>query len=254
LIVLRDGSRYRGIILESIPKDHITIAITRDELRRIPFEEVVYAGPLEGAKRRSLVSAQATTPLEKDQSLAMKSVTKIGESMVHIRTKTPGLVVWIAEIPSTSNATTDTGFRRLCEAPCREPIEHGRYRLAYSLGDRKPLEVKSVVNVTREGTLEAEIRSMAPQRILGWIVFGLSAATGTALISASTATASTSRRDKLIAGGIATMAGGSALGLPLALTSDTALVVDLDATPVNGNPTRDGETGAFKGLSWIGQF
>jgi predicted cobalt transporter CbtA len=252
-VILRDGSRYRGLIVESIPDDHISIAIAEGTLRQLPFEEVVYAGPSKTAPASPVVATRTASRDERPHTETKRRSPKPGESMVHFRTRTPELTVWVAEVSNGPNGPTDSGFRRLCEAPCSEPLEHGLYRLAYSRADSRPLEVKSNININREAAVEADISSRRGTRVAGWVILGLGAATGTVLLSL-TFDPLKGRRDGYIVGGVAALALGPTLGLPLALTSDTAIVAEVGLPRSTPNTPNAGDTGTYNGLAWTGRF
>lgn len=256
LVVLKDGSRYRGTIVETVPDDHILIEVAKDTVRQVSMADVVYAGPLKSGPPMTTIAGAPTQP--RIQSPASDSgstrIASPGEEMVHFQSKTPGLVVWVAAEPSEFNNGQVGGFERFCDTPCSKPLRSGIYRIAYSVGADKPLESKLRISIQRETWLEGAFVSNRSQRVFGWIVLGLGAATGTLMLStAAGLNTGDHRRKSYVTAGVVGLVGGLALGLPLGLSSDKAIVVELSPPELAKNGV-SGSQVSYNGFSFVGRF
>jgi hypothetical protein len=271
LVVLKNGSRFRGKIIEAIAGDHISIEVAPGSVRQVSMAEVTYAGPLKmgppmTAMTLSPAPSVSPTPVAAADPVASVSPTpsapvpaaatelsaKPGEALVSFQTKTPGLIVWVAAESPLPNQ--GSGFKRLCEAPCHYPLQLGNYKIAYSVGSDKPLEAKNLVRITKDSTFETEVVSHRVGRTIGWVILGLGAATGTVLVSTAAGFhQGDPRRKKYATNGVLSVAGGVMIGLSLGLMSDTAVVVELAPPTQDKNPTASPEA-SYNGLSFVGRF
>jgi hypothetical protein len=273
LVVLKNGSRFRGKIIEAIAGDHISIEVAPGAMRQVSMAEVTYAGPLKLGPPMTAITLNPAAPVSPTPvadvaadpvapvsptppapvtAVATELSAKPGEALVNFQTKTPGLIVWVAAESPLSKQVS--GFKRLCEAPCRYPLQLGNYKIAYSIGSDKPLEAKNLVRIAKDSTIETEIVSHRVGRTIGWVILGLGAATGTVLVSTAAGFhQGDPRRKKYATNGVLSVAGGVMIGLSLGLMSDTAVVVEL-APPTQGkNPTASPQA-SYNGLSFVGRF
>lgn len=263
VVLLADGTRYRGTILEAVAGDHVLIRIAKDTLREAPMEEVVYAGPAQGAPamqpQRGVRAATSATGAANAASAATYSAAPSeerplgpGEVWVHFETGTPSLTVWLSPMDRPDRG----GLSRLCEAPCKRAVPEGKYRVAFSVGDRKPREAASALNLRHEAWLRADLESRRGARVLGFVTLGIGALVGTLVISSAIPLWQYTDKDRamnrtLIGAGL--LGGGLAIGLPLGLMGDTAVVVALPRP----NQTRDfiqSGSDEFRGLALRGSF
>lgn len=253
LVILKDGTRYRGTILEAVANDHILIQIAADTLREAPMSEVVYAGSVQEAPATGPIKGAMPPAMEpvKGTPTAESRAPQLGEVVVHFQTRTPELIVWMEEVESP----TAVGMVRFCEAPCSRPVMKGQYRVFYSVGDSKPRAVSSTLNLTRETWLEGNLESERNTRVFGFVVLGIGGTVGSILLS-SAAAMSTVKPDTAsnhALAGAAFIAGGLMLGLPLGLTRDTAVVVEVSGPEFVAHATSGGQR-RFSGLSLRGSF
>jgi hypothetical protein len=269
LVVLKDGSRYRGKIVEAVAGEHILIEVSPGTVRQLLMTEVVYAGPIKMGPPMTAVVTGAPAPapaplnsflagptapaLSNPVTVATTEVSaKPGEAIAHFQSKTPGLIVWVASEPLQANQ--GTGFKRLCETPCSYPLLFGDYRIAYSIGASTPRESKSRIRIQRETHFETELVSNRAPRVLGWVVLGIGAAAGTVMLSTGVGLPpGDERRSKYVTGGVVALAGGVLVGLALGLTPDAAVVVDV-TPPVKANGSAASNHDSFHGLSFVGRF
>ena len=271
LVVLKDGSRYRGKIVEAVAGEHILIEVSPGTVRQLSMAEVAYAGPIKMGPPMTAVVTGAPAPapapaplnsfltgptapaLSNPVTVATTELSaKPGEAIAHFQSKTPGLIVWVAA--ESPQANQSSGFKRLCETPCSYPLTFGDYRIAYSIGADLPRESKSRIRIQRETRFETELVSNRAPRVLGWVVLGIGAAAGTVMVSTGAGLPpGDERRSKYVTGGVVALAGGLLVGLALGLTPDAAVVVDV-TPPVKDKGSAASTHDSFHGLSFIGRF
>jgi hypothetical protein len=217
LVTLKNGSRYRGMILEFVPGDHVDLRLPSGEVKRFAMVEVAYAGeaadephagpqPEPGAPRRLLK-------------------VDIDEARVHFES-----------FPADTDFHIRTGgphsYERICSAPCDANLPTGKQRLALALKGRAPVEPDDAVAIEGASRVTGTYVDNHGTRVAGWIFFGLSIGTGTALMALAFANPApdSGPNTALFGSAVLVIGGGVTFGLILALHHDR---VTLEVTPMN---------------------
>lgn len=118
-VVLRDGSFYRGEIIEKIVGDHITMKLVTGDVRQIPWESLAPAPlptppapPVQPPPQAPMVarSAPLTLPTQPGPSYVRVQVTA-DDHRAMLEASTGGL---------------DGAFARICVAPCSAVVDQNR--------------------------------------------------------------------------------------------------------------------------------
>ena len=247
VVILRNGTRYSGTIIEFVPNDHLLVRLADNLVREVPVNQVVYAGAAVGAPPIAINGSVVP-------SQVVQVVARPGEAMVHFQSGTPGLVVWMSRLASPTDSSNGTGFVQICQTPCERPVAIGSYRIAYSVGGGKVTTSDSRIHIQREEWLQADLNSRKGARILGWIVLGAGGVTGSVLASYALGMPHGWPERKTY-GTLSALSFvvGLGLGLPLGLTSDKAIVLSYEA-PRSIRSLTDGSQSGFTGLTFTGQL
>jgi hypothetical protein len=175
IVKLRNGSLYRGTIVELVPNDHVRIDLPGGEERRFDMRDVAYAG---------------AAPSERAPTADGTSDPRVS---VHFTASEPGLDLLRATGLSESNAVgygpsvgpilfhgESQHYALVCTAPCNPTLPPGSYDFALSAHGR--LFSLEPVDLREATTIHADYASRRGVRILGWILAVTGAFTGGALM------------------------------------------------------------------------
>jgi len=190
IVKLKNGSMMRGTITELLVGDHVEIRLVSGETRRVPMQDVDYAGP----------EAAATPPSPPASSTPEPAGSVRAEKVdVHLVANEPGveLHTFAGQMEITSygwtsgpgggagnnRQTTITGTAKsylpVCTAPCDASLPKGTQRLALSYEGGKPVDVTVVL--AGPSRLEADYTSRRGIRVGGLVLFSASFLTGAGL-------------------------------------------------------------------------
>ncbi len=129
-------------------------------------------------------------------------------------------------------------WQRLCTAPCTARIPSGSVRFALAARGERPRPA-GYVDVTQGSHVQGTYERRSGTRAAGWVVFGLGALTGSALMATASSSCDASScsdgTGQVIAGGLVTLLG-LAVGLPLAMQRDSATVSAVPAASAPQTP------------------
>lgn len=124
VVVLNDGSRFRGMISEMSPSGPVTMTLLSGETKVFPRASVRYAGPASGEPE------PATRPAPPPPTTPTPGTAR-GAANVHFTTTDPGGTVYVFEgraaVATGSTTLVLTTGTRLCTAPCNVAIQPGNY-------------------------------------------------------------------------------------------------------------------------------
>jgi hypothetical protein len=249
VVRLKDGSLFRGTIIELVAGDHVDLVVASGETRRFPIATVEYAGSAQAAAAPApaAVAPPPAQHVESGDKVELKVEANEPEVEVQVKTGQANLVgmAWVGGSRGGVGAFSGTAsaYSTLCIAPCRTSLPVGSHRLGLSMGNNSSVvEVLSPVTITGPGTLRAEYESRRGIRIAGLViavtadVIGLGMAYG-AFASRPQQCDSYGFCMKgeassgLIYGGLAVAAIGTIVGFVLALQGDKAAVTFVPGAP-----------------------
>jgi hypothetical protein len=253
IVKLKDGSMYRGEILELVANDHVDLRVSSGEVKRFPMSDVSFAGA--SAVPEAPPAPPPPTPPPTAASTAVR---------VQFESDTPDTEVYQKDGESVGTGYVFAGrssgvvairaqqFKRVCGAPCASSLEPGTYRLAMSKGERAPVQDHESVTIDGPSRVKAKYTDNTGTRVAGWVVMGASLVAGTVMMveafsSSQNCTAATqygsgmygfsapgscysttTTNTGLLAGGGVVMGVGTLVGLVLALQHDN---VTFSVTP-----------------------
>jgi hypothetical protein len=258
LVKLKNGSMYRGTILELVVDDHVDLRLASGEIKRFSMVDVTSAGPAGGSPSvASQPAPPSVRPLVTVETTAVPIhfESEAQQTTLHIRTgeSTVTGVGWGARGAFTYMGTAQH-YDPICAAPCDATIGAGTYRLALSYKGRRPVEPEEPVTLSGPSRLQGTYDDREGSRIAGWVIFGLSEAVGATLIflpiiedatCGGPALATTGDETPsapacnfntgLLLAGAATAVVGAGISLALILQRDH---VKIDVTPLTQGLTR----------------
>ena len=184
LVLLKDGGMLRGTIAETKPGEFVSILMISGELRKVPFEQVSYAGPSAGAPNATPpappAAPQATAPTDSVRPLITvegpEAKVRFESSPVPItltrRSDSAGLVGRGAIVES---------YSEICTAPCRVSLPAGSYNFGGSVKDRTATSSDAVTLPAGESVLHAEYTDNRGLRIGGVVLLSVGVLGGTLL-------------------------------------------------------------------------
>lgn len=175
VVRLKDGSIFRGTIVELVAGDHVDLLTANGEIRRFPMASVESAG---SAQAPPPPQPAAVSP-ERDPNDKADLKVVANEPGVEVQVKTGKAnlsgFTWTGGRHGGIGAFSGTAsvYSTLCIAPCRTSLPVGSHRLGLTLDkDSSVVEVESPVSITGPGTLRADYESRRGLRIAG-LVTGL---------------------------------------------------------------------------------
>jgi hypothetical protein len=212
-VKLKDGSVFRGTILEYVHGDHVDLLLPSGQTRRFPMADVAYQGPASGASEDSSGSADdsdsdrdaddsssapppPTAPPAPARSQRRAPRADSNDVDVHVTSDRDD----VALLVRTGQSDFDgygAGYRTfvavsgsarnyalVCNAPCDAQLPKGVHRMALSLGSGRAVETDKSVTLEGPSTIRAHYDSRSGTRAGGWVLFGLSMAAGLGLFAA----------------------------------------------------------------------
>ena len=196
LVVLHDGSRYRGTLVELVPDDHVTIKLATGEVRRFAWADI------EKTAETSEQSAATTPPpgvfvtLDAPRGAVLQRRT----GTIAMAGKMNGAAIW-------SDA---------CEAPCNTNVLPGAYRIGGSQfrgSNEFDLPPSGRVRVdARLGSASATLGG-AMLAIFGGALIGASVVNGVLAIVVATTNNTPGNSPAVVFGAVSGIAGGLGIAL-----------------------------------------
>jgi hypothetical protein len=196
VVKTKDGSMYRGTIIELVAGDHVRMTLPTGETRNFPMSDVAYAGAAEGAPRPEAPSPRKARPSTREKTDTDEDED---EATVHLTANEKDLQVLIR---AGQSETTGTGYTIghgatfysgesrhyavLCTAPCDTSLPPGTHRLAVSLDGGRAIEADEPVRIHAPATnLRATYDSRGGYRAAGILLMIGGGLAGTILMGAS---------------------------------------------------------------------
>jgi hypothetical protein len=250
VVKLKDGSIYRGTIVELVPGDHVDIVLPSGQTRRFPMSDVAYAG---AATPHEDVPAAAASPPAPAPSAAGEHAPK-AELHLEANERDVQFLVRVGQGEASGFGYVWGGggfvsfvghsrqYALICTAPCDGELPNGIHRLALSLRGGKAIEAEDPVELEGPATLRGTYECRAGTRAVGWVLFGLSLAAGTLIAATSVRTTYTCdvdgfcSTDKRIVGaqlgaGVGIMLAGGIAGAIVGVTKDKAIIEVVPQAP-----------------------
>jgi hypothetical protein len=127
VVKLKNGTVQKGVLLERVPGDHVTLKLSTGENKRFDWNDVdSIEEPPEGASSASeapAASASEPPPKASESTAPAPSVSAAPSS-------TSGLRVRMTGSPNAALERHEgTAWTFACLAPCEKPLESGEYRV-----------------------------------------------------------------------------------------------------------------------------
>jgi hypothetical protein len=252
VVVLKNGDMLRGTISERKTGESVVFVMMTGEVRTIPWADVKYAGP---ESERPKVAAEGKPQSTQRDSVRPFVTVRSGEAPFNFRA-TPTDEPVTLHVHSGSATVVGHGFTTrgtaamyvgaadsystICTAPCSATLPAGTHRLALSQGRGTPVESDEPTPLAGPSDLQGEYVSRQGTRIAGWIVMLGSGVAGTVLMLSALeekeectpdhsggepyCSTTTELNGTRLWGGTGVIAGGTLVGLILAITPDEARI------------------------------
>jgi len=226
VVMTRDGGMMRGTIVESVPGDHVTIALGNGQTRTVPWAQVEYAGPESDRPSGGLNRPVPTPPPQ--------GYAPPGEQTVTLRVQGQQDNIALHRVTGTATATAWTGsgmaairaysFERLCGVPCELQVPPGSHQFALSQGNGGEVPAEAL-DIRGDGTLYTHYVDRTGIRVAGWLTLIIGGLAGAAwmVIPLATTDFGLSGDDSWLVGligGSSVLIVAEVVGLILALQGD----------------------------------
>jgi hypothetical protein len=164
VVLLKDGSRFRGTINALVPGSPVTIALVSGEARTFEADTVAYAGPA------GQEPPPATTAATSDDDEATTAEDETPDTPRNPRVR----------FQATTHHTkllyrVENGYKELCEAPCSREFARGNYEFATRRNPQDKLTVLEDVRVNGDVLLRAKVNPHRGVRSAGKLLVTLGA-------------------------------------------------------------------------------
>jgi hypothetical protein len=217
IVSLRDGSIYRGTLVELVVGDHVTIKLATGEVKRFEWSAV---------KETNEALAEPPAPPAAGSDGGPRAVTADGTPIaslppedqavsIEVSADRPGAKLYRLPKPDAAGRNLDSDtWELVCAAPCKTKVDR---RFPYAVAGSNVVSSDPFVIPARVSSVhvDASVASRST-KITGWVMFGIAApfAVG-GLVLATTAKGQTDTIVEGVALGL-TGLGFSVLGLVLA--------------------------------------
>jgi len=239
VVVLKDGSRFRGAITELVPRDHVVILLPSGESRRYEMGQVDYAGAV--AKEPAAHDGPEESPTGGGISVTSKRADVHVASDQHdvqllVRTgqgQTGGWgTAWNGRAWGTFSYYGDSrDYGLVCTAPCEARMPTGTpLHLALAAGGGGVVEPREPLSLEGASNLDLHLVSRRNTRVGGWVLFTASLVVGSLLVGSAGNGDGTWDAGRG-GGGLLIMLAGPLASLALILQHDQAFI---RSTPASG--------------------
>ncbi len=191
IVKLKNGSLYRGTVMELVAGDHVDVRLPSGETKRFPVSDVDYAGAASAAPGAAPAPPAAPPPPRPLVTIDARAAKIHFEATspdtdFHIRTEDVTVEGsgwgWGRGFYGFASTAQAKGYAHICAAPCDATMPVGRYRLALSQAGKKPIEPDGPVTIDGPTTVQGKYVSYAGTRGAGWGLFALSLAVGMGIV------------------------------------------------------------------------
>lgn len=235
VVVLKDGSRYRGTIAELIKNGPVTIVLITGETRKLKAADISYAGPSANEPGASTPSSSAAAeapwpPVVSAEAPVVPLTPAPAAPPAAVAAEAPVAEPERVKIRLFSNRDNaevfaqrpGKRFRKLCLAPCVRELAPAVYNIGVRFNPEGEIQRLRSVVLDQPVTVEVDYRSRNGLRGAGGLVVGIAALT--AALSFFYLAVAKDPTDELAYVGIGTGVVGSVVGIAL-LTVDDAVVL-----------------------------
>jgi hypothetical protein len=176
-VKLKDGSVFRGTILEYVSGDHVDLLLPSGQTHRFPMSEVTYQGPVSGASEEASDSA-SDSDLDDTPARSTRAAPRANSNAVdvHVSSDQDDVALLFRTGQSDFDAY-GAGYRTfvavsgsarncalVCNTPCDTQLPKGVHRMALSLGGGRAVEADKPVHVEDPSTLRVHYESRSGAR------------------------------------------------------------------------------------------
>lgn len=175
IVYKKDGTFFRGTVVERDPKGSVTLQLPTGKTVTIPMVDVEYAGPAESAPGRKDQKSDSEGTVSGEE--AQPKEVETPHVHAHVTGSRPGLRLHIegaraqafAVVGNQVAAFTTSMYIPVCDMPCDVPADPGTYKLGVSKGeDGAVVEAGTVTIPNNDVQLDTKYSSRAAVRGLGW--------------------------------------------------------------------------------------
>lgn len=165
VVRLNDGTTYRCTIVEMIPDDYVLMVTTSEELIRVDFDDLSYAGPAEDltTQEAPAVSESTAEPGDLDATAT--------EASYHLEANDQDIILHFRDGMAVTHGypgqTVASFYTPVCTAPCDFSTPPGTYNLALSSADGIPVELTEPFVLGTDPGLFATYESNQLERSIG---------------------------------------------------------------------------------------
>jgi hypothetical protein len=165
LVRLRDGSQFRGTLVEQVPGSHVVLVTFSGEAKRFVASELEYAGPV------PVQPAAAVAPAAPPGAPVLLP-------------KAPGTVRLSLRPPAPFSIYLGTGakLKRHCYGECTVDVLPGPYRFAVGSNARPAVIAPGVFDIQADDEVVGEFESHRGTRIAGGVIMGVGLVSGLTLL------------------------------------------------------------------------
>ena len=192
---LKDGSLYRGVIMELAVGDHVTMRLDSGESRRFAAADVAYAGSADAAPKPPVRRFHRPHHLRPPTGSEPRPLVTVNaaEAKVHFESPSPDVDFHLRVEDATAVGWSGRGaygfvlhgYTHICNAPCDATLPAGRHRLALSQSGGVPIEADEAVDLSGPSKVTGTYQSSQGTRVAGWVVMLGSTVAGTAMMIAA---------------------------------------------------------------------
>lgn len=272
IVRLKDGSLFRGTIIEMVSNDYVVIVTLTGESKRLALSDVSYAGP---ATKDPLVLG-APTDAEPDEEAGQvedaedeeggdddgpRITVRLRKSRLKLESNPMGYSFlsreWqaLSSLEGSVTRVETQGFVELCSTPCELRLSPGKHRFALSKPDGRPVVAPSVTIPPGASRLVGTYHDNSGARAIGIALTVLAPLAGTVMVAASGGDEH-GPDEGLLYGGLVTAGVGVGLGVGLILVRDTA-EIKVERSASSSHQQRDQTTKSAErapGVTWSGVF
>jgi hypothetical protein len=250
VVKLKNGSMFRGVILELVANDHVELRLATGAVKRFPMSAVSFAGASDDVEP----APPAPLPTPPPPAPPHHEAAAPSSPQVQFDSDTPDTTVYMKDGESIGSGIVSTGrgvgtvtlrsksYSRICGVPCDSTLESGTYQLAVAKGNGAPVEAEESVTIEGPSNVTAKYTDNSTTRTVGGVVIGTALVVGTVMgveafgsqqhCEAGVCASIGTLNGGLLGGGVAVAAIGSLVGLVLVLHRDD---VTFSVTPWNGS-------------------
>jgi len=243
IVVMKDGSMVRGVILEKKVRDFVQLQTASGEVRKITMADVTYAGTAASMPTTASTDAPPSPTAAPDADRTRPFVTIHAEqARLRLTANQPQVTFSVktgeaqARLYGYRSALSAASFTSICTAPCEATLPAGTHEFALSVPGHGPALTDAAVTIPAGGhELRGVYRSAAGTRTAGVVIAIVGILGGAALMAHAITSSEPGGSNEMnmgeFAGGGVLMALGGLTGSLMMFARDTASVTVTPASP-----------------------